>query len=113
MTDSVRRVVLDARLEAEERLVRGEADVARLQESLLDAEGFVEPAVEHVLGAGVDVYNKPGYVPGDACVDVALLDDPAASQQYLIGVATPDDGFTCPALVEVATATLAFLRSAA
>ncbi len=59
----------------------------------------------------MEVYNKPGYVPGDACVDVAVLSDAATSERYLIAVATPEDGATCPALVEVATATLEFLQS--
>ncbi len=106
MTESVRRVVLD-----DDALSLADADVAGLQEALLDAEGFLEPAVAEVRRAGIDVYNKPGYVPGDACLDVAVVDDAAADQQYVIGVATPEDGFTCPALVEVAAATLEFLQS--
>jgi hypothetical protein len=111
MTESVRRVTLDAQLKSDEQLALSDADVAGLQVALLDAEGFLEPAVEDVLGAGVEVYNKPGYVPGDACVDVALVRDALTSEQYLIGVATPEDGYTCPALVEVAAATLEFLQS--
>lgn len=111
MTESVRRVTVDAEFETNEQLAMSDADVAGLQVALLDAEGFVEPAVEQVFGAGAEVYNKPGYVPGDSCVDVALVGDPATSLQYLIGVATPEDGATCPSLVELATASLEFLQS--
>lgn len=108
MTESVRRVVLDAH----DQLALAASDTTGLKAALLEAEGFLEPAVEEALDAGVEVYNKPGYVPGDACVDVAVLSDPATAQRYLIGVATPEDGWTCPTLVEVAAATLKFLQSA-
>ena len=112
MTDSVARVVLHGELDPADRLNIAPADITGLQDALRDAEGFIEPAVDRVLGPDVEVYNKPGYVPGDSCVDVAVLDDPATSQQYLLGVATPDDGPTCPAVVHLATATLDFLESA-
>ena len=57
------------------------------------------------------MFNTPGYVPGDECVDVALLADPGRSEQYLIGVVTPDDGALCPDLVAITAATLNFLTA--
>ena len=58
------------------------------------------------------VYNKPGYVPGDECVDVALINDEATGERYLLAVETPEDGWLCPGLVEIAVATLEFLDQA-
>ncbi len=49
--------------------------LAGLGDALLESEGFVEPAVADVLGDSALVFNKPGYVPGDDCVDVAMLAD--------------------------------------
>ena len=109
LTESVRRVTLDAELPDEERFDIATGDVAGLASALLASEGFVEPAVNEVLGAAALVYNKPGYVPGDECVDVALLNDEAAGERYLLAVETPEDGPHCPGLVEVAAATLRFL----
>ena len=112
LTESVRRVTLDAELPQAERFDIAAADLAGLTDALLAAEGFVEPAVSEVLGDETLVYNKPGYVPGDECVDVALLTDEAAGMRYLLAVETPEDGWLCPALVEVAAATLQFLKHA-
>jgi hypothetical protein len=106
----VRRVTLDAELPQAERIDIAAADIAGLTDALLDAEGFVEPAVSEVMGDETLVYNKPGYVPGDECVDVALLTDEAAGLRYLLAVETPEDGWLCPGLVEVAAATLQFLE---
>lgn len=101
LAESIRRVTL----EADDRFDVAEADLAGLNDALRVAEGFVEPAVAEVLGAEVPVFNKPGYVPGDDCVDVALVGD-----RYLLAVTTPEDGPLCPTLVEVAAATLRFLE---
>jgi hypothetical protein len=113
MAESVRRVTLHAELPAEERFDIAAADVAGLNDALLAAEGFVEPAVSEVLGEETLVYNKPGYVPGDECVDVALLSDEATGQRYLLAVETPEDGRLCPGLVRIAAATLEFLEQTA
>jgi hypothetical protein len=48
------------------------------------------------------VYDKPGWVPGDECVDVGLVADPATATRFLFGIASPDDGGVCAALPEVA-----------
>lgn len=110
LTESVRRVTLDAELPEEDRFDIAAADVAGLNDALLAAEGYVEPAVTEVLGDDVLVYNKPGYAPGDECVDVALVSDETAGARYLLAVETPEDGWLCPRLVEVAAATLEFLQ---
>ena len=110
LTESVRRVTLDAELPEAERFDIAATDIAGLTDALLAAEGFLEPAVSEVLGEETLVYNKPGYVPGDECVDVALLTDEAAGLRYLLAVETPEDGWLCPGLVEVAAATLQFLE---
>jgi hypothetical protein len=110
LTESVRRVTLDAELPDEERFDIAPADVAGLADALLASEGFVEPAVSGVLGDQAHVYNKPGYVPGDECVDVAMVSQEAAGERYLLAVETPEDGWMCPGLVEIAIATLEFLQ---
>jgi hypothetical protein len=109
MTDSVRRVVLDGELPASERFDIAPADIAGLTDALLRSEGFVETAADEVLGDGALAYNKPGYVPGDACVDVALITDGTGSDRYLLAVETPEDGWLCPTVADVTTATLRFL----
>jgi len=106
MTESVRRVILDAEIPETERFGIAPADIAGLTEALLRTEGFVDAAAEEVLGHGALVYNKPGYVPGDACVDVALITDGSGSERYLLAVETPEDGGLCPTVADVAAATL-------
>ena len=105
-------MTLDAQLPEAERFDIAEADLAGLRDALLEAEGFVEPAVADALGAAALVYNKPGYVPGDDCVDVAMLADDSGQARYLLAVSTPEDGAQCPGLVAIAGATLQFLESA-
>ena len=45
-------------------------------------------------------------------VDVALVTDATASERYLLGVTTPEDGWLCPGLVDIAAATLHALVAA-
>lgn len=80
-----------------------------MTDALLASDGLVEPAASDVLGDDALVYNKPGYVAGEHCVDVGLVSDGAGSEQYLLGVVTPEDGWS--AVVEVASATLEFLEA--
>ena len=80
-----------------------------MTDALLASEGLVESAVSDVLGGDTLVYSKPGYVAGEDCVDVALVNDGTGSGQYLLGVATPEDGWFCPTLVDDAAAALEFL----
>ncbi|MGH9224300.1 MAG: hypothetical protein ACRD2W_11095 [Acidimicrobiales bacterium] len=111
LTDSVRRVVLHGSLPAQERFAIEAVDALELEQDLLAAEGFFEPAVARAVDPRALVYDKPGYVPGDDCVDVAYIDDLDRPEAFLLGVSTPDDGPACLSLVEVARGTLAFLGS--
>ncbi|HVF14494.1 MAG TPA: serine hydrolase [Acidimicrobiales bacterium] len=111
LTDSVRRVVLDAEIPDAERFDLAPSDVAALTDALLDAESFVGPAATRALGHDAVVFAKPGYVPGNACVDAAVIVDTDTGRRYVLGVTTPDDGSTCPDLVEIAAATLDFLQA--
>ncbi len=108
VTESVAWVTLDAELPEEERFAIAEADIADLQDALLESEGFVEPTVAVALGDSTLVYDKPGYVAGDDCLDVAMLADDSGEARYLLAVATADDGSLCPGLVAIAAATLEF-----
>ena len=106
MVDSVRRVTLDAELPAGERLGLAKDDLDAMTRALLDSDGFFEPGVAQALGDGALVYNKPGWAPDEACVDVGLVVDPATGSRWLLGAETPDDGGTCTALADIAAVAL-------
>ncbi|HTJ76130.1 MAG TPA: serine hydrolase [Acidimicrobiales bacterium] len=106
MVDAVRRITLDPELPAGDRLGLAPDDLAAMTQALLDSEGFVEPGVADALGDGALVYNKPGWAPGEACVDVGLVVDPATGDRWLLGVASPDDGGACTALADIAALAL-------
>ena len=111
LAESVRRVVLHGALPPQERFAIEALDALDLEHALLAAEGFIDSAAPRALDSRVLVYDKPGYFPGDDCVDVAYVDDLVRDQAFLLGVSTPDDGPLCPALTDVARGTLAFLGS--
>lgn len=109
-------MVLDGELAVADRLdiapvdLAGLAGLAGLADAMLGAEGFVEPGVADALGTDALVYNKPGWVPDNSCVDVGLaVVDPSSGQRLLFGFAGPDDGGACARLVEVAGIALAAL----
>ncbi len=108
MTDSVRRVVLHDALPFGDRFAIDDDDVAGLRSGLLAAEGFIEPGAVAVLGRDLLVYDKPGYVLGADCVDVAYVRD-RDGHAFLLGVSAPDDGLECATLTTVARSTLEFL----
>lgn len=108
LVDSVRRVVLDGELPAEERFAVDPDDIAGMQDALLGAESWIGPGVAEVLGAGATVYSKPGWTSGDDCVDVALVADHQTGDRYLIGVSAPDDG-ECAMLATMAAEVLTVL----
>ena len=112
MVESVRRVVLDAELPEDERLGLAPDDVAAIADALLGAEGFLEAGVARALGADAYVYNKPGWVLGESCLDVGLVVDPAHGQRFLLGIAGPDDGTECAAVPAIAAAVLSSLAGA-
>jgi hypothetical protein len=109
LTDSVVRVAIDGELPNDERFAIDPADVRALAKALLEADGFLLPGVVSALGPSAQVYDKPGYVVGDACVDVAYVDDPGRSASFILGVSTPDDGVDCATLADIAAASLDFL----
>lgn len=106
MVDSVRRVTLDAQLPAADRLGLAQDDLDAMTQALLDSDGFFEPGVAEALGDGALVYNKPGWAPDEACVDVGLVVDPATGSRWLLGAETPDDGGACTALADIAALAL-------
>lgn len=108
MTDSVRRVVLHEELEPSDRFAIEQGDLIELRSGLLAAEGFIEPGAVAALGGDVLVYEKPGYVVGADCVDVAYIQD-LDGRAFLLGVSAPDDGQECSSLAPVAEHTLEFL----
>ena len=109
MVESIRLVALDAELPEAERLDLETADLEAMADALLGAEGFIDAGVVDALGSDALVYNKPGWVLDEACVDVGLVDDPVHAQRFLLGISTPDDGTECAALPAIAAVVLASL----
>lgn len=108
LVDSIRRVVLDNELPADERFAVAPADVAGMQDALLGAESWIQPGVTEALGADATVYSKPGWASGDDCVDVGMVADHHTGGRYLIGVSAPDDG-ECAMLATMAAGVLTVL----
>ncbi|HEX2046563.1 MAG TPA: hypothetical protein VHF27_02285 [Acidimicrobiales bacterium] len=100
MSESIRRVVLHNEIPESERFRISAADAAALSDALLGAEGWFEPAVARVLGPTARIYGKPGWVPGDDCLDVTLIE--ARGQRYLLSASVPVRSGGCPALVTLA-----------
>ena len=111
LAESVARIGLDAELPPGQRFSIDAADVADLQQSLLAADGFMRPGVLAALGPAVLIYDKPGYVVGADCVDVAYIDAGEKSRSFLLAVSVPDDGQDCSTLADIAEAALRFLTT--
>ena len=101
MSESVRRVVLHNEIPEAERFKLDPADVAGLNSALLGAEGWFEPAVARVVGAGARIYGKPGQVPGRDCLDVVLIEG-RGGQRILLSATVPERQGGCPALITLA-----------
>jgi hypothetical protein len=108
MSESVRRIVLHNELPPSDRFKLAPADVTGLTSALLGAEGWFEPAVAKVVGAGARIYGKPGQVPNRDCMDVTLIDN-GKGQRLLLSATMPERQGGCPALVNLATAVLRYL----
>ncbi|HEX2046337.1 MAG TPA: hypothetical protein VHF27_01135 [Acidimicrobiales bacterium] len=108
LVDSVRRVMLDDEIPAEERFAIAPTDVAGLQRALSGAESWIGAGVVHALGPGATLYSKPGWTSGYDCVDVGFVVAPESSGRYLIGVSAPDDG-ECNMLAPLAADVLSVL----
>jgi hypothetical protein len=109
MSESVRRVVLNDEIPEPERFHIDRADVAGLSGDLLAADGWFEPAINRVLGAGARIYSKPGYVTNLDCMDVTLID--AKGKRLLLAATVPDAQGGCAALVNLAAGVLRVLSS--
>lgn len=108
MAESVRRIVLDDQLPAEQRFDLDPSDIKGLTKALLDAEGFFPPAVAATLGSGARIYSKPGDAADRDCLDVALIRS-AAGKTYLLAAVVPHRSGGCDALVAMATEALKLL----
>jgi hypothetical protein len=108
MSESVRRVVLHNEIPEAERFKLDTTDVAGLNSALLGAEGWFEPAVARVMGAGARIYGKPGQVPGRDCLDVVLVEG-RNGQRILLSATVPERQGGCPALVALAENVLRLL----
>ncbi len=108
MSESVRRLVLHTEIPQAERFRVASTDVIGLNSALLGAEGWIEPAVARVLGAGARVYGKPGETPSRDCLDVTLVEG-RDGRRYLLSATVPQRYGGCPALVNLAQAVLKYL----
>ena len=111
LAQSVARLVLDAELPRADRFSIDPADIADLRQALLAADGFMRPGITADLGPDVLVYDKPGYVVGADCVDVAYIDAGDPSRSFLLAMSVPDDGDDCSTLADMAEAALRFLAT--
>ncbi len=110
MSESVRRLVLNDEIPPAERFKLASTDVAGLNAALLAAEGWFEPAVARVLGAGALIYGKPGEVSTRDCLDVTLI-QARDGRRFLLSATMPENQGGCPALVTLATVILTLLNS--
>lgn len=108
MSESVRRLVLHTEIPQAERFRIASTDVIGLNSALLGAEGWFEPAVARVVGAGARIYSKPGDTPTRDCLDVTLIEG-RDGRRYLLSATVPQRQGGCPALVNLAQAALRFL----
>lgn len=108
LVDSIRRVVLNDELPAEERFNVAPADVAGLQGAPQGADSWIGPGIAEALGPDAIIYSKAGWTTGLDCVDIGLVVDPQAARRYLIGVSAPDDG-ECAMLAALAADVLTIL----
>jgi hypothetical protein len=101
MSESVRRLVLHDEVPTTERFRIASTDVIGLNNALLGAEGWFEPAVSRVLGPNARIYGKPGFAPSRDCLDVTLI-DAGNGARYLLSATVPQRQGGCPALVSLA-----------
>lgn len=110
MTESVRRIVMNDQLPAEQRFALDAGDVQDLTKSLLDAEGFFDGAVKSVLGSGARVYSKPGDAEGLDCLDIAFVQS-RTGKRFLVSATVPHRSGGCDALSRLAKGVLQLLAA--
>lgn len=111
MTESVRRIVLNDQLPAEQRFDLDRDDLVALSDALLAAEGFFTEAVAKALGPGAKIWSKPGDAPDDECLDVALVES-RAGKRFLVAASVPHSSGGCDALGRLARGVLEVLAAA-
>jgi hypothetical protein len=111
MTESVRRIVLNDQLPAEQRFDLDRGDLVALSDALLAAEGFFNEAVTQALGPGARIWSKPGDAPGDECLDVAFVES-RAGKRFLVAASVPHSSGGCQALGRLARGVLEVLAAA-
>ncbi|MBF2097061.1 MAG: hypothetical protein IGQ88_01625, partial [Gloeomargaritaceae cyanobacterium C42_A2020_066] len=112
MTEVVRRVILHEEVPPQERLRLPPQDVVGLTEALCHSDpSLFRPGVAKVLGDQAEICHKPGWVPGDDCLDAGVVRDPASGERYLLAAVVPyTSGRACDQLATIAEHTLLALR---
>jgi hypothetical protein len=110
MTESVRRIVLNDQIPAEQRFDLEPTDLQALSGALLQAEGFLSGAVTGALGSGARIWSKPGDADGLDCLDVAFVES-RAGKRFLLAVTVPHGSGGCAALSRLAQGVLEVLSA--
>jgi hypothetical protein len=105
MAESVRRIVLNDEIPAEQRFDLDPTDVKALAAALQKAEGFFPPAVSKVLGAGAKIWSKPGDAAELDCLDVAFIQS-RTGRRFLVAASVPHSSGGCEALARLARGVL-------
>ena len=110
MTESVRRIVLNDHIPAEQRFDLDPRDLQALSGALLAAEGFLSDAATRALGAGARVWSKPGDADGLDCLDVAFVES-KAGKRFLVAATVPHSSGGCEVLSRLARGVLELLSA--
>jgi len=94
LLNSIRRVVLYDEIPDIEKFNLVPEDVSGLKEAMRSATSYFQQGAEAVFGAGVIIYNKTGYVPGDDILDHGVIVDPSTGDRYLVAVSVPETLYT-------------------
>jgi len=110
MTESVRRIVLNDQIPAEQRFDLDRSDLQALSGALLEAQGFLLGAAMGALGAGARVWSKPGDADGLDCLDVAFVES-KAGKRFMVAATVPQSSGGCEALSRLARGVLELLSA--
>ena len=110
MTESVRRIVLNDQIPAEQRFDLDPGDVQALSGALLKAEGFLSGAVAGALGPGARIWSKPGDADGLDCLEVAFVES-RAGKRFIVAATVPHSSGGCAAMSRLARGVLELLAT--
>jgi hypothetical protein len=110
MAESVRRIVLNDQLPAEQRFDLDPTDLRALSDALLAADGFFSDAVATVLGPGARIWSKPGDADGLDCLDVTFIES-KGGRRFLLAATVPHSEGGCDALARLARGVLELLSA--